>query len=479
MNKSVSIKTNYLFSLAYQILSIIAPIITTPYISRVLGPEGVGIYSYTSSNVTYFTMFGVLGLGTYGQLTIAKAKDDKEKRSIIFCNLIFTRIVLHAISLLVFLGFIFIVTENKNIYIIQIITILASMLDVTWFFQGIEEFKDIAIKNIVIKLGTIAALFTLVRNENDVPVYVFINVISLLLSSIYFIPKVKKYIVYKKPEKTEIILHLKNGLLYFSPTIASVIISMLDKTMLGIISNSNTQNGYYAEAYKIVFIAITVFSSLNLVMRSRMAYISVNGTEKEIITKVKSSLRFVILLACPMTFGLCGIASVFVPGFLGESFRPSVLLFEIMSWWIIFKATSNCLLEQYILPIFTIKKYAFVAWIGAIVNFIFNLIFIPRFQALGAVIASLITELVIFVVVMHICKGIIHYSDVFISGWKYLVSSIIMFISLLMIKQMVSDNIVGIAILLLSGVLVYGLMTLALKDELLLSIITAILKKSR
>ncbi len=479
MEKKNSVKVNYIFSLTYQILSIIAPIITTPYISRVLGPEGIGIYSYTNSIVTYFTIFGVLGLGTYGQLSIAKVKDDKAVRSQIFCNIECVRIILHLFCLIAYVGLICVVSENKNIYRIQIITVLASMLDVTWFFQGIEEFRDIAIKNIVIKLGTVIALLTLVKN-NDLPIYVFINVSSLFISSVYFIPKVGRYIDWFKPKKNEIIKHVKNGFLYFIPTIASVIISMLDKTMLGIISHSDTQNGYYAEAYKIVFMAITVFSSLNMVMRSRMAYISVNGTENEIIIKkMKSSLRFVLLLAWPMTFGLCAIASNFVPIFLGESFRPSILLFEVMSWWIVFKATSNCILEQYILPILSIKKYAVVSWIGAFVDFVLNLFFIPQYRALGAVIASLLTELIVLIFVMFICREIVKCSDVIQIGWKYIISSLVMFASLMLIKQFVPDNIIMTGILILLGILIYIFMTIILKDVLVTTTIKELLNKIR
>lgn len=467
MEKKASVKINYIFSLAYQILSIIAPIITTPYISRVLGPEGIGIYSYTGSIVSYFTMVGVLGLGTYGQLTVAKVKENRLERSKIFCNIACTRVILHAVCLIAYLGLIICISENKIIYIIQIITFFASMLDVTWFFQGIEEFKDVAIKNIVIKLATVICIFAFVKNNNDLAVYVLINALSTFISSAYFIPRVKRYVNYIKPARKEIFKHIKNGLLYFVPTIASVIVSMLDKTMLGLIAHSDTQNGYYAEAYKIVLMAITVFTSLNMVMRSRMAYISAYGDENEIVSKMKLSLKFVMMLAWPMSFGLTAIASIFVPSFLGEAFRPSILLFEVMAWWIVFKAISNCLLEQYIVPVLTIKKASVVAWAGAITDFILNLILIPKYQALGAVVASLITELVILVAVMLYCKQIIKYIDLITMGWKYIIGAAVMFGLLVLMKQYVPENMMGTIILLVSGAAVYVVILLLVKDELL------------
>ncbi len=470
MSKNQSVKINYIYSLVAQILSVIAPVLTTPYVSRILGPDGIGIYSFSNSIEVYFTMIGVLGLGSYGQLAVAKVKDSKESRSKLFFDLYAARIILHTFCIVAYIIFLTFVSKNKIIYAIQGILLLASMFDVTWFFQGIEEFKDIAVKNIVIKIITIISIFIFVRNKGSLAVYALINCLSTFISYVCFIPKLRNFVQYVKPTTSEILFHIKQGFLYFIPTVGSVIVSTLDKTMVGLISKSDTETGYYSQAYKIVNMCTMIFTSLNLVMRSRMSFLSVNGGKNKINSMLISSLRFVSLASIPMTFGLVSIAELFVPSFFGEEYRPAITLFKTMVWWIIFSASSGCILEQYVTPIMGVNKASLVIWISAIVDFIMNLLLIGKYKALGAVVASLLTEIVSYIICMCIAKEVINIRAYFGMIWKYLLSSVVMYFILRLIVFNFEETLLNVFILMIIGSVIYFIIVLILHDEFALSI---------
>ena len=215
------------------------------------------------------------------------------------------------------------------------------MLDLTWYFQGIEEFKKIAIRNIVIKLISVAMIFLLVKDKNDLIMYAVILTGSNLLCNLCFYPVIGKYICKVDLKKLSLGRHVRGSLVFFLPTIASVIISSLDKTMIGIITGSESENGYYAQAYKIENLCFAVFSSLNVVMRSRMTFLFHNFKQSEMSRLLGKSLQFVGLLAFPISLGTIAITDNFVPWFFGSGYDKVKLLLPIFAFWLIFKSFSS------------------------------------------------------------------------------------------------------------------------------------------
>mgnify|MGYP000445933840 FL=1 len=166
-----SITKNYIYNVAYQILITILPLITTPYVSRVLNAEAIGIYSYTISITTYFILFGSLGVALYGQREIAYYQTDKMKRSKIFWEINILRFVTMTIAMVIYYFIYVRQGEYKIYYEILLIELLANCLDISWFFRGIEEFKKTVIRNSIVKLIFAVCIFIFVKSPNDLIKY--------------------------------------------------------------------------------------------------------------------------------------------------------------------------------------------------------------------------------------------------------------------------------------------------------------------
>lgn len=195
MKKSVT--KNYIYNLIYQILVLILPLITAPYISRVLGAENIGIYSYTLSISAYFILFGSLGIALYGQREIAYKQKSRYKRSRAFWEILILRTITMAISLLIFYFTFATSTQYQIYYKILMLEIVGNCFDISWFFQGMEDFKKTVTRNTIVKLISIICIFSFVKTREDLPIYFIIYVLSILIGNLslwVYLPKfVKKY----------------------------------------------------------------------------------------------------------------------------------------------------------------------------------------------------------------------------------------------------------------------------------------------
>lgn len=271
MNNKQSITKNYLYNLFYQILIIIVPLFTTPYLSRVLGAEAIGIYSYTLSIATYFILFGSLGVAMYGQREIAYVQDDKEKRSKIFFEIVIMRFITLGISLLLFYFSFCTQGDYRVYYKILILEIVANSLDISWFFQGLEEFKKTVIRNTVVKLVSIICIFTFVKSANDLSKYFLIYVLSTLIGNISMWMYLPKYLKKIRRKELKILKHVKPTAVLFIPQLATQAYTVLDKTMIGAMVADKSEVGFYEQAQKMVKLLLTIATSLGTVMVPRMA----------------------------------------------------------------------------------------------------------------------------------------------------------------------------------------------------------------
>ena len=247
-NGRKSVAKNYIYNSLYQILILIVPLFTTPYLSRVLGAEAIGIYSYTLSITTYFVLFGSLGVAMYGQREIAYYQDDEYQRSKTFFEILIMRFVAIGIALFIFyLGF---CTQGdySTYYKILILELVANSLDISWFFQGLEEFKKTVLRNTLIKLISVACVFIFVKDENDLIKYFFIYVLSNLIGNISIWMYLPKYVKKIKIKDIKILRHLKPTITLFIPQVAMQIYTVLDKTMIGMIIEDKSEVGFYEQA---------------------------------------------------------------------------------------------------------------------------------------------------------------------------------------------------------------------------------------
>lgn len=472
-----SLKTNYIYNLLYQILVMVLPLITTPYLSRTLGAEKIGIYSFTLSILSYFILFGCLGINLYGQREIAMVQDDVKKRSKIFWSLFILKLITLFTSFVVFA----LVNFNDSIYGIyyKILTIelFSNIFDITWFYQGLEDFKKVTIRNTVVRLLSTLLIFLFIKNENDLIFYFLIYCGCNFLSCLTLWYDLKKCIKKVKINFRDIFRHLKPTITLFLPQIAIQIYTVLDKTMLGFILGDMHEVGYYEQSQKIVKMCLMLITALGTVMIPRIANLFANNKQTELNEKIVNMFNVVLIVAFPMCFGLIGISKDFVPWFFGEGYSYVVSLLSIFSFLILAIGLNNITGMQYLIPtkkqnIFTISVIA-----GAIINFILNLILISKLGGNGAAVSTVIAEFCIFLIQAFYIRKIFNFKLILKNNVKYLFSSLIMFVIVYIIGIFMDSTIVTTSIQILSGGIIYVSLLFILKDGLLNQFINIIKEK--
>ena len=469
-----SITKNYIYNLTYQILILILPLITTPYISRVLGAENIGIFSYTVSIVTYFILFGSLGVAMYGQREIAYLQSNKEKYSKTFWEILILRLVTMLISMIIFYCCFAINGEYKTYYTILLLEMIANCLDISWFFQGLEEFKKTVTRNIIVKIVSIICIFAFVKTTNDLKNYFWIYVLSILIGNISLWLYLPKYIKKINIKDINVIKHIRPTVGLFIPQIAAQIYTVLDKVMIGTIIENKTEVGYYEQSQKIVKILLTIITSLGTVMLPRIANTFSKGNNEKIKEYIKQSFNFVFWLAFPMIFGIVAISSNFIPLFFGPGYEKVIVLTNVISPILLAIGLSNVIGTQYLLPTKRQKEYTISLITGAIMNFCINFLLIKRLGALGASIGTVIAEISVTTVQFIFVRKDLKIKNILWTSKNYIISSIVMFFGCTLIGKTFNNHIISICLQITLGFFLYIGMLILLKDSFMINIIIKI-----
>ena len=401
-----SIKKNYIYDTLYHGMTFFIPLITAPYLSRILGPDGVGTFSYLVSIQTYFSMFTALGTITYGARAIAQNRDNQYEISRLFWEIEILTIAAAGVTLSAWLGLIIYLEEYRWYLTALTMCILGTVFDISWFFSGLEQYKYIALRNTFFKFLGLILLFIFVKSEKDLLYYFIVYSLTALLSGLSMWIKIRKFIVPIKINELHIKLHFKETLVYFIPTIATSIYTVLDKTLIGLITKESVQNGYYEQANQIINIAKTVtFGSMNTVIGTRLSYLFAKNQIEEAKDKIEQSFDFVFLIGFGCLFGILGVAHTLVPLYFGKRFEPVEGLLYILAPIIIIISISACLGSQYYIPAGKRAQSAKYLILGSIVNLILNIFLIPLLKAKGASMASVIAELFIAGMYIRNCDG--------------------------------------------------------------------------
>ena len=461
---------NFIYNTAYQVLVLIAPLITTPYVSRVLGVTNIGIYQYSQSIATYFVLIGAVGTTLYGQREIAYLQDRPKERSIAFWEIEIFRIAA-VLFVSIFYFFIFcLYGRYTSIYMILTLEVLATAIDISWFFMGMENFKLTVIRNTIIKLVGVIGVFIFVKNKNDLGVYTFCVTAPLFIGNISLWLSLKKYLVKTDLDIKKLIYGIKKKLkpilILFLPQIAMDVYLLLDKTMIGLISPDIDQVGYYSQAQKIVKLILTIVTSLGTVMLPAMSAAFAKGDTESIIKSIKSAFRFIYMLSFALMFGLCAVANRFVPLFFGDGYEPVVLLMIVISPILVIIATSNVIGKQFLLPTNQQKAFTISIIAGAGVNLIFNLVLIYYFNAVGASIATILAELSVTIVQCIYVNNQLPLKKCLLSGIRYLLYGIVMFVSVKGADRLMADknSILQILLLICIGAVIYIGQLIVFKD---------------
>ena len=469
-----SITKNYIYNLTYEILALILPLITTPYISRILGAENIGIYSYTTSITTYFILFGSLGIAKYGQMEIAYLQGKSDKYSKTFWEIVVLRFVTMAVSMLIFYITFVNGAQYQIYYRILLLELLANCLDISWFFQGLEEFKKIVIRNILVKVASVVAIFALVKTSDDLYIYFLIYALSTLLGNISMWTYLPKYLKKTDLRRLNILRHIKPTIGLFIPQIAIQIYTVLDKVMIGTIIPDKSEVGYYEQSQKIIKILLTVVTSLGTVMIPRMANTFINGEKEKLEAYMKRSFAFVFLLAFPVIFGIISVAKNFVPIFYGPNYDKVAILMSVISPVVLVIGLSNVIGTQYLLPTKKQKEFTISVIAGAAVNFIINMLLIWNFASIGASIGTIIAETCVTALQFYFIRKDFNIKDIFKLAKNYVISALIMFAICMIVGQLITDRSQCLITQVVVGVITYGTCLIILKDELVCTVLDRI-----
>lgn len=447
---------NYLYSVFYQILTIILPLITVPYISSVLGEKGVGEYSLVFANSKYFIIAGMIGISIYASREIAYIRDDKEKLKNEFFSIYVLQFITTGCMTIVYVFFSVFFNDNyyRNLYLAQTVNILASVVDISWFFIGLEQFKRTVIRNTIVKVVSLCSIFIFVRSESDVVIYILLIGLASFIGNLTFWFYLPKQIEIKQIKISKLKYHLNSSIALFIPQIAIEIYTLLDRTLLGIYS-SVEQVGYYENSQKLIKIGMTLATTLGTVMLPKISNIISNGKMDEVKKYTINSFIFVSAIAYPIVFGFMGISAKLVPWFFNGKFVGIDKLINTGALLVIPITWASILGVQLLIPLGRNKEYTISVTTGAVINFILNILLLKKMESLGACITSIIAECTVTSIQFYFVRDIIKPLKLIKSTLIFCIPSVCMYFCIKCTELFLSANILSTLFQVCIGIIVY------------------------
>lgn len=467
--KIKKLNVNYIYNSIYQLFTLLLPIVLTPFITRTIGAGGIGQYSYTRSIVTYFVLFGTVGSNLYAQREIAYTQIDAQKKSAVFWEIFLLRCVLLTVSLAVYLPFAAIMDRYAALLLIQALDILAAYADVTWYFQGVENFRKITARNMIIKLLTMTVIFLFIRSPEDLCLYVGIYSVGNFIGQVLLWRDIRLEIGRVSLKELRPFRHLKGILQLFIPQISIQIYLLIDKTMIEAITADSAQTGYYELAQTIQRACVAVVTAYGAAAASRVAALKIQKKTQEIKDLLTQSHELVCLFALPITFGIMAIAHNLIPWFMGSDYGRVADLLVVLCPLITVIGFSNISGMQYLVPMGMQNRMSVCSALGAVINVLFNLYAIPRYGAIGAAAASVLAELSVLICQGVFLRKLIDWKKVVTALLQALTGGAAMLICLKLTERqfLQTATLTHTIILTIEGILIYGIMQILLKNRLL------------
>ncbi len=385
-------RKNTLYNIAYRVFSVLLPLVTAPYLSRVCGQHGVGLYSY-AWNISYiFVLLGTLGLENYGVRAISRVRDDPASLSRTFSAIFRMQRIVASIVLVFWLLYVFFIAgEEKPIALSLTMMSLSCIVNLDWCLMGLDQFRPIAVRNTCVKLLAALAVFLFIRGPQDLWVYGFVWSLATLLGCVSCMLSLRGRVHACPVTLKEAFRHFLPCAFLFVSVIAVSVYRTMDKVMVGAIAGM-AQNGLYENAEKIIYCLSGFISAFGNVMMPRASSLLAKGNEKEVRRTMSLSMHLLMAMVCAMAFGLLAVADRFTPLFYGEDFRESAPLMVPLGFSLLLIGFANVIRMQWILPHGYDHIVLRSVLTGACVNLIANALLIPRLQAMGAVIGTLLAE---------------------------------------------------------------------------------------
>ena len=395
MNMNVrSVKFNFIMNFILTVSNFLFPLITFPYVSRILLPEGTGKVAFALSVVSYFSIFASFGVATYGVRVCAQVRDNKDLLSKTVHELLFINTVTTIFVYVCFGAVIYFVPRfyfEKELFWVASIFILFTIVGIEWLYKGLEKYQYITIRTIIFKLIALFLVFIFIRTKDDYIEFALISIFAIVGSGIFNLFNSRKLIYYQKYHKYEFKKHLKPMFFLFLTTLSIAIYTSVDEAILGLLSSSQ-EVGYYNAAMRVKGILFTLITSLGIVLLPRLSYYVENNMTAEFHSALKKSMNFIIVIALPILL------------LAGDNYINAIFPLQIIVWALLLSAITNILGIQILLPLKRDKELLISVLLAAVVDIIVNLILVPKLAAIGTAISVIFAEITVLITQLIILR---------------------------------------------------------------------------
>lgn len=481
MAQQKSLKLNFIMNAILTMSSFIFPLITFPYVSRVLLPVGTGKVSLATSIIAYFSMFAQLGVPTYGIRACAKVRDDREKLTRTVQEIFLINLIMGIISYTVFFIVLFNVPKiyaEKELYLIISTTIFFNIIGMEWLYKAMEQYTYITIRSIIFKFIALVMMFILVHTQEDYVLYGGITILAAVGSNIFNFLNVHKFISLRPVGKYNLAQHMSPIMTFFAMTVASTIYTNLDIVILGFV-RSDIDVGYYNAAVRIKTILVSIVTSLGTVLLPRASYYIENGMKEEFLKISKKAIRFVAIAATPLMLYFILFAEEGIYFLSGEAYAGSILPMQIIMPTLLFIGMSNILGIQMLVPLGKEKVVLHSTIAGAVVDLIINIILVPSYGAIGAAVGNVVAEFVVWMYQYCHMKDMVRQAYKEIPYIPLIIGLVLGSVASLSVKLL---NLSSFFALLLSAIIFFGVYMVVLilaKETLVMDILHQVIGKIR
>lgn len=459
----MSTRKNTLYNVAYRVFSVLLPLVTAPYLSRTVGSEGVGLYSYAWNISHVFVLVGMLGLESYGVRAIARVKDDAAALSRTFSEIWRMQLTVAGAALLGWLAYVFCFAgQEKTIALHLTMMSVSCLVNLDWCLMGLDQFKPIALKNTFIKLLAAGAVFAFVRGPEDLWIYGFAWSLATLVGCLSCWPALRGKLRLVPVSWPSAMAHLKPCAVLFVSVLAISIFRSMDKVMVGALS-SMEQNGYYENAEKIVYCLSGFITAVGTVMLPKASAMVKKGELDRLKIHLDTSMQVIMCMVCAMAFGLAAVAESFAPLFFGQEFAYSGTLMIPLGFTLIGMGFANVVRTQWILP--QGKDHIFVTSViaGAVLNLVLNAALIPSMGAAGALVGTVAAEYTLPLVHWLYLRKELPHARLLRHGLTYSGIGLVMLLAVRLTQRLLPlEGWLGLAVQVITGAAIYGGLCLAL-----------------
>lgn len=458
---------NYLYNVGYQVLAIIVPLITSYYVSRVLSPEGVGANAFTNSIIQYFMLLANIGIGYYGNREIAYVRDNKQNMAATFWEIQIVKTVMTVVAYLSFVVFMAFYSGNKTYMWAQSINLLAVAFDISWLYQGLEDFKRTVLRNTFVKIISMIAIFIFIKSPKDVALYIIVLALSTLLGNLTLWPHaVNNYGHVDRGTKLNPWRHFVPTVTMFVPQIATQLYVQLNRTMLGLMVDQKA-SGFYQYSDNLVKLILAFVTATGTVMLPHVANAFAQHDMEKVHKMLYKSFDFVSALAYPMMFGIAGVSMTLAPLYYSSKYAPVGPAMLIESIVILMIGWSNVIGTQYLLPVNRVKDFTTSVTIGAVVNIIMNFPLIHLWGLNGAMWSTVLSEISVTAYQLFVVRKSLDIRKIFTGSWKYLLSGIVMFVPVFWLNTHMKASWLWMLVEVALGVVIYAGMVCLLRAPVL------------